>query len=177
MKQQAADNQLRFIVLALLILGIAFVRLLSLPFPNVHPLAAMALFGAAYFRSKVMAYVVPLAALFITDLFVGFHSLMPFVYGSFVLIGVIGFSLRGHIKPMPVVLATLTGSILFFLITNFGVWLMGTMYPMTVDGLLMCYTAALPFFRNTLIGDFFFVGVLFGGFALMRQRFPVLAKT
>ena len=176
MKQQAADNQLRFIVLALLIVGIAFVRLLSLPFPNVHPLAAMALFGAAHFRSKILAFVVPLAALFITDLFVGFHDLMPFVYGSFVLIGIIGFSLRGRVKPMPVVLATLAGSILFFLITNFGVWLMGTMYPMTVDGLLTCYTAALPFFRNTFIGDFVFVGVLFGGFALIKQQVPALAK-
>lgn len=176
MKEPIADNQVRFIVLAILILGIAFVRFLSLPFPNVHPLAAMALFGAAHFRSKAMAFAIPLAALFITDLVIGFHGTMGFVYGSFILIGLLGFTLRGNVKPMPVVLTTLAGSVLFFLVTNFGVWMSGMFYPKTVEGLLACYTAALPFFRNTLIGDFFFVGVLFGGFALLRQRFPVLAK-
>ena len=65
-------------------------------------------------------------------------------------------------------------SSLFFLMSNFGVWTTGLMYPLTVQGLIACYTAALPFFLNTLAGDLLYSSALFGSFELVRYRFPVL---
>lgn len=176
MKKQLTDGQIRFVVLALIVLGVALLRVLLKDLPNVSPLAAIALFGAVYFRNKAMALAVPLIALFITDLFLGFHGTMAFVYGSFVLIGILGLTLRDKIRLLPVTLTALGASTIFFIVTNFGVWLGTTYYPKTLAGLASCYTAGIPFFHLTILGDLFFVGVLFGGFALLKQRFPVLAK-
>lgn len=136
--------------------------------PNFAPIAAMALFGGVYLNKK-FALIVPLIALAVGDFFIGFYQpyLMAAVYGSFLLVGLIGLWLKNH-KTLPNILgASLIGSILFFLITNFAVWavqpLMPTpMYPQTWQGLLQCYTMGLPFFRNTLLGDLFYVGAMFG---------------
>ena len=72
--------------------------------------------------------------------------------------------------------AAMTSSALFFLVTNFGVWAFGSLYPMTWDGLIACYVAAVPFFRNTLQGDLFYTLVLFGGFRLLERRFSGLRE-
>jgi hypothetical protein len=72
--------------------------------------------------------------------------------------------------------AAITASLLFFVITNFAVWAFGTMYPKSAAGLAECYIAALPFFRYTLAGDLSCTLLLFGGFALLEQSFPVLRE-
>ena len=139
-------------------------RLIPHP-PNVAPIAAMALFGGAYLNKKY-ALVIPLIALFLSDIVIGFHSTMPFVYISFILIGLIGLKLQKR-KSLQLILGiTISSSVLFFIITNFGVWLSGGLYPQTLDGLIRCYYFALPFFRNTIIGDLIFVGLFFGSFEL-----------
>ena len=69
---------------------------------------------------------------------------------------------------------TLAGSVLFFVWTNFGVWAFWNLYPHTLEGLVACYTAAIPFFRNTLLGDVVYSTALFGGFALAERFLPVL---
>lgn len=137
-----------------------------IPHPaNVAPIAAMALFGGFYLGKKY-ALIVPLIALFASDILIGFHSTMPFVYASFLLIGLIGLWLQKR-KSLNLVLgATLFSSFLFFLITNFGVWSVGDLYPRTLDGLIKCFYLALPFFRNTVVGDLIFVGLFFGSFEL-----------
>lgn len=159
----------------LIIISAVALRLLP-HHPNVAPIAAMALFGGAYL-DKRFALAIPLLALFVSDLFLGFHSTMPFVYGSFILTGVIGMWLRTRRNVKNIVFATLGSSVLFFLITNFGVWFMGTLYSRTLEGLLQSYIMGLPFFRNTLIGDFLYVGVLFGGYALFQMILGSHAKT
>jgi hypothetical protein len=68
----------------------------------------------------------------------------------------------------------LASSVLFFVLTNFGVWAFDALYPKTLEGLMACYVAAIPFFRNTLLGDLSYTVVLFGGFALLERRIPVL---
>lgn len=144
--------------------------------PNFAPIAAMALFGGAYL-GKRYALTLPLFAMVLSDLFIGFDSIASrvAVYGSFLLIGLIGLWLRKHRSFQNIVIATLASSVLFFVITNFGVWAFGVLYPKTTEGLVLCFTAALPFFRNTLVGDMFYSTVFFGGYELVR-RFSINTK-
>lgn len=132
--------------------------------PNFAPIAALALFGGTYL-SKKYALIVPIIAMLIADYFIGFYNPMVLasVYGSFILIGLIGIWLRNN-KTLPNVIGgTLTGSIIFFLVTNLAVWLAPQFYyPHTLQGLVDCYVIALPFFRNTITGDLFYVGAFFG---------------
>jgi hypothetical protein len=160
---------MRYTVFAvLMILAAALSRLLPHP-QNVAPIAAMALAGGVYLDKK-LGLILPLAALFVSDLFIGFYPILFFVYGSFLVIGMIGLWLKSHKKPLPVLGATLFGSIIFFLVTNFGVWIVGPeMYPRTLAGLSECYVAAIPFFRNTVLGDLAYTGVLFGLFEVLTH--------
>jgi hypothetical protein len=127
---------------------------------------------------------VPLAAMYLSDLALGFfvydfgffHGFMPFVYASFMVTVCLGFLIRRRLGPLTVAGAALISSVLFFVITNFGAWLVGNLYPRTAAGLLSCYVAAIPFFRNTLAGDAAYTLVLFGGFALAQRFLPFLRE-
>src|SRR5438128_8384087 len=120
----------RFLVLIGLILAAATSRLIPHP-PNFSPIGAMALFGGACFAQKRWAFILPIAALLLSDLALGLYRLMPVVYGSFALIVCLGFCLRRHRKAVPIAGAALTSSVLFFVLTNFGVWALGSLYPKT----------------------------------------------
>lgn len=163
----------RYLVLVGIILTAAALRLVPHP-PNFTPIAAMALFGGAHFSDRRAAFLVPLAALLIGDLIIGFHVTMPVVYGSFALVVGIGRWLRFRQELLPITGAVLAGSTLFFILTNFGVWALLSSYPKTLAGLGACYTAAIPFFGNTLMGTAFYTAALFGGFALAGKGFPML---
>ncbi len=175
-----------FIFVSSAILLAAIVRLLITGMiPNFAPIGAMALFGGAYLSNKRLAIILPLIAMFISDLFLELHDTMLYVYISFALITLIGVAIRNSVSTGTVVIASLLSSVLFFLLTNFGVWLQGTLYPRSLGGLIECYAAAIPFYRhnlfgsfalNTVMGDLFFNGILFGSFYLARQRFPLLAR-
>jgi hypothetical protein len=165
----------RFLVLAGLILAAAFTRLIPHP-PNFTAIGAMALFGGAYFSRKRLAFAVPLIAMFLSDIIIGFHPGMYAVYLSFILIVMIGNSLSNKRKVGNIFLASVSASVLFFIITNFALWLTGTLYPKTAAGLAACFTAAIPFFHYTLLGDLFFVGILFGAFELAKVKFPQLSE-
>jgi len=176
--------RLRFLFLVGMILAAAASRLIPHP-PNFAPIGAMALFGGACFADKRQAFLVPLAAMFVSDLAIGLlsgdlslglHGLIPVVYGSFVLIVCLGFLLRGRRKVVQIAGATLAGSLLFFVLTNLGVWAMGSLYPKTWEGLVACYVAAIPFFQNTLLGDAVYATLLFGGLALAEKSFPALRE-
>lgn len=165
----------RFLILTALIVAAAIVRLLPHP-PNFAPIAAMALFGGAYFNKKVFAFAIPLAALFLTDLFLGFHNTMWAVYLSFIIIVGLGMVMLKKKSVIKIILASVSASVLFFIVTNFAFWATDTLYPTTAAGLAACYTAAIPFFHNTLIGDLFFTGVMFGLFEMAKAKFPELVK-
>lgn len=159
----------------LLIVVAAFSRLLPHP-ANFTALGAIALFGGVYL-DKRYAVAIPLLAMLISDYFIGFYGGMYWVYGSFVLVGLIGLWLRNHKSPAIILGGTVASSILFYVITNLGVWFTpASMYARTWDGLVECYVAAMPFFRNTLGGDLFFVVLLFGAYegilALTRKMAP-----
>jgi hypothetical protein len=163
----------------LVILGIVlFAALMRLVphYPNFTPIGALALFAGAHFTNRWLALSIPLAALLFSDLLLGFHDMMVPVYISFVLVVLIGGLLRNNVKIVSVGGGAIAGSLVFFVLTNLAVWLSGTMYPTTVQGLVQCYVAAIPFFHMTLLGDLFYSGVLFGGFYLIQQYYPALKR-
>jgi hypothetical protein len=164
-----------FLVLTMMVLGAAFARLIPHP-PNFAPIAAMALFGGAYFNKKTFAFIIPLAALFISDLVIGIYSYAWIVYLSFALIVLLGIVMLKKVSVRNLIVASLTASISFFLITNFGVWALGTLYPKTPAGLMESYIAAIPFLQYSLIGDLFFVGLMFGVYELIKSKVPALSE-
>jgi hypothetical protein len=139
--------------------------------PNFAPIGAMALFGGAY-MSKRQALTLPILAMILSDFVIGFDSL-PIrlaVYGSFLLIVIMGMFLKNRVCAKNTILFSLGSSILFFVITNFAVWAFGGLYPHSFTGLTECYFLAIPFFRNTLFGDLFYSGAFFGGYELISNR-------
>lgn len=163
----------RYLVLSLAIMLVALARLMPHP-PNFTPVLAVALFGGALLPGR-LAFVVPLAAMLISDLWLGLHSQLLPVYASFVAVVLLGTRLRTRRGALPVVVSALAGSLLFFVVTNFGVWLLDGLYPLTATGLLACYVAALPFFQYSLAGDLFYTALLFGAYAVAVRRVGWLA--
>lgn len=149
---------------------VAAVCLRFLPHPwNMSPLTALALFSGAFLTTR-RGITILLLILFVSDLFLGFHSLIPVTWGSFLLVIGLGKALKGRLGPTSVILASLGGSIIFFLLTNLGVYLFTSLYPKTLAGLAACFTAAIPFFRNALLGDLIYTTALFGIYALALRR-------
>lgn len=169
-------NKPRFFFLVGTILLVAVSRFIPHP-PNFSPIAALALFGGAKFSDKRLAFLVPLAAMFLSDLFLGFDSVSPVVYISFALIVSLGFWLRRRQNVWAIGGAAVGSSLLFFILTNFGVWEMGQIYPKTIAGLVECYVLAIPFFQQTLLSNLFFSGLLFGGLAIAENRFERLRES
>jgi len=165
----------RFITVAALIIAAAATRLLPHPL-NFAPVTAIALFGGTKFANTRLAFLVPFLAMLLSDFVLGFHPTMPFVYGSFALIVCLGIMLRRRPNILPIAGAALSGSALFFIVTNFGFWMMGSDYPKTIAGLTACYVSAIPFFQNTLLGDAVYTSLLFGTFAIAEMLFPVLRE-
>jgi len=165
-----------FVIPVLMVFAAAFVRLIPHP-PNFAPIAAMALFGGVYFNKKSVAFAIPLAAMFLTDAIIGFHSGMWIVYLSFAFIVLIGMFLLKKVTVKNVVLASLSASLSFFIITNFGVWAFGTMYPKNIIGLFECYVAAIPFIHNTLLGDLVYSGLMFGIYEVIKSSNPALVES
>jgi len=166
-------NKPRFLLLTGMILAAALSRLIPHP-PNFSPVAALALFGGAAIASKRLAFVLPLAAMFLSDLILGFSLMTPVIYGCFALIVCLGFWVKRSQSVGRIGLAAVAGAILFFVVTNFGVWALGSYYPKTVAGLTECFVAAIPFFWNTLISDLFYATILFGALRAAEWRWPVL---
>lgn len=164
----------RLLVLCAFVLGAAMSRLLPHP-PNVTPIAAMALFAGAYFSSRKLAFALPLLAMLLSDIVLaatvyGGMALrsQPIIYACMAATVALGILLRRSKSPANVACATLGSSVMFYLVTNLAVWAFGSLYPKTWTGLITCYTAAIPFFRNSIAGDVCFVVLLFGGFAVLE---------
>ena len=164
-----------WLIYGLLALGIV-ARLAPHP-PNATPLAAIALFSGTYLPKR-WSILLPLAIVILSDVLIGWHNTIPFTWGAFLLTGLLAWWIRAHPSALRIVGATLAGSVLFFVVTNFGVWVWGELYPRTAAGLWQCYVAAIPFFRNALMGDAAYATALFGTFAVaaaprvVRQEAP-----
>ena len=136
--------------------------------PNFAPIGGLALFSGSHFKKKI-ALVIPLTAMFVSDIFLGFHKTVPYVYVSFIIIALIGSLIKNN-KWQSLLLASLTSSVLFFLITNFGVWATRSMsYQKNLNGLMQSYAMGLPFFRNTIISDLFYSFSFFYGYRFLSN--------
>lgn len=158
---------------ALICVGVSL-RLVPHP-PNVAPIGAIALFGGSILP-PAEGFIVPIAALAISDALLGFYQGMGWVYGAFLLVTVVGRVLLQHRTLPRLIAGSLIASVSFFLITNFGVWI-GPLYPHTWGGLREDYLAAIPFFRNTVIGDLAYTFVLFGLYEMALRMSHALAGT
>jgi len=178
---------IRFGIITLIIIAATFSRLIPHPW-DYTPIGAIALFGAAYFSNRIIAFTIPLVSLWLGDLvmnntiYSSFHhnklwlfpTKFPWQYLGFMLITLLGLVLLKKVKIASVLGSSAIASVLFFLVSNFGCWLGNITYPQTITGLIACYTAGIPFFWNTLAGDLFYCGVLFGLFELAKMKFPIL---
>ena len=131
--------------------------------PNFTPIAAIALLSSKGFTNRWVVFLIPIVSLFISDLFIGLHATIPFVYFSFILITLLGM----YVKKINIV-SVLLSSTIFFLVSNFGVWLL--YYPISVEGVVQCYTLALPFFLNTVLGDLVYGALLIYPFYALQRR-------
>ena len=178
---------MKFLIVTGLILLAVISRLIPHEY-NLSPFGAIGLFGAAWFSKKWQAFVIPMAATFLSDLYLNnvvYKSLNPeftvfypgayWQYIAYIIIIAVGFLLFKTKVTAPKVLAgAVSATVIFFLVSNFGTWVSMNMYPKTFTGLMTCYEMALPFVKGTLLGDLVYSGVLFGAYALMRRNIPSL---
>jgi hypothetical protein len=169
------DSKSRLAALGTAIFAAAAMRLVPHP-PNFAPIAAMALFSGAQMPKRAMSFVAPFAALLLSDVVIGFYSGIGFVYAAFALAVLMGWAIAQRQTALTIGAAAVGTSVLFFALTNFGVWASGTIYPHSVAGLEACYVAAVPFFRNTLLGDLTYTALLFGGFGLAERMLPAIRR-
>ena len=179
----------RFLIISGMILLAAISRFLPIALPsmaNFSPVGTMALFGGAYFAKKQWAFIVPMMALWVSNLILNnvfytkYYPTFSFgfelaVFVSFALVVVIGIVLLKRVNIVNLLTANILGTIGFFLISNFFVWAGGTMYPQTMEGLGMCFTMGLPFLKNTLLSNLLFSAVMFGTFEYFKIQVKELA--
>ncbi len=159
------------LAVGLLVLGV--ISRLIIHLPNFTPMIALALFGGVYLK-KQQAVILPVLMMIIADLFIGIDATFLFTWGSMAAIAVMGLWVRENKNFVTVAGSSLLSAVLFFVVTNFGVWLVQNMYPRTFAGLIECYVMAVPFFGPTLVSTVVYTAVLFGGYEWAAAR---LAKT
>ena len=151
---------------------------------NFSPINAIALFSGCYFAGKLQKFTIPILSVWVGDLFIDYiytHKFMLFYsgfywqYGCYIAMVLIGMLLSNKVKPLNLLAASLSSSVLFFIVTNFGVWMGSGMYPHTATGFAACYIAAIPFFSSTLLSDIMYSTLFFGAFELMQRKIPGLA--
>jgi len=165
---------IKFIIAAVLIVLSVATRFLSLP-PNFSPIIAVALFSGVIFANKKLAFLIPIAAMFISDIAIGLHTTMVAVYLSFILIAFLGMKIK-NISSKSVLGNSILSAFIFFVITNFGVFIAGW-YGYSFEGLVSCFTMAIPFFRATLTSSVLYSCLLFGGYYLAEKVSVNISKT
>jgi len=174
-----------YLTIIVLILFASFSRIIP-HMPNFTPLGAMALFGGAYLKNKYHALVIPIASLWLSDLvlnnfifsfysdFTWFYPGFLWQYTSFILITIIGYFFLKKVNFKNVFITSISSSLLFFVITNFGVWLSGSIYSLDFQGLITCYVMAIPFYKGTVLGFICYSSLLFGILEFSKYKFQVL---
>lgn len=172
------NNKEKLFLILLILLGAVSVILRLLPhMPNFAPIGALSLFIGLYATRKWWL-LAPIAVMLVSDGLIGFYDwkLMSVVYGSFLVYALLGRIIRNNKSFATVAGSAFAGALFFYLTTNFAVWAFGNWYPHTVQGLILNYELALPFFRNTLLGDLFYAGVFIGSYELAANLFATLFR-
>jgi hypothetical protein len=177
--EKIRTNKNFWLVCGLIAVAVIF-RIIPHPF-NFTPVMAISLFAGAKFRDKKWSLIIPVVAMFLSDILLAymnhypvFHNTIFFIYGSILLIIALGWKLQSEkLNVSKTALFTLFSSILFFVISNLAVWVFGGLYTADADGLMKCFAMAVPFFKYTLLGDAFFVTVLFGVYEFAARRIQI----
>ena len=172
----------KLLLIILFLAVIFFGRVLPHPY-NFTPLIAVTLLSSYAISNRILALLVPLMGFWLSDLFMNniiyagyysnftiFNSGMIWTYGAIIFVGLMGSSLIKKISSGKVVLASLSGSTIFYIISNFGVWALSPMYAKSAAGLIQCYSLALPFYGTSLIGDLLYSSLLFGAYKLVFSK-------
>ena len=174
-----------YLAIISLILFASFSRIIP-HMPNFTPIGAIALFGGAYLKNRYHAFLIPMISLWLSDLilnnfifsfyseFTWFYPGFLWQYASFILIIVIGYLFLKKLNFKNIFITTIFSSLVFFIITNFGVWISGSMYTLDFQGLISCYIMALPFFKGTLLGFMCYSTLLFGVLEFSKYKFEIL---
>ena len=159
----------RFLVLCIIVIGI-MTRLLPHP-PNFTPILSFALLSGVYSKNNLGIFI-PISIMLLSDMILGSHGTIIWVYSSLFVIYLIGYYFIKNISFKNVLLGSLVASFLFFILTNLGVWFIG--YPKTIEGLVACYVAAIPFYKNTLLSAMIYTSVIHASYLLLHEKFAIL---
>ena len=158
----------KVLIVLLVLVGVA-TRLIPHP-PNFTPILSVALLSGAYFKNR-LSFLIPVLIMLVSDIFIGGHLTTMWVYSSMLIVFLIGFYLIKKQSMKNVMISSVVGSLLFFAITNFGVWLIG--YPNTLSGFIACYVAAIPFYKNTLLSALLYSGAIHGSVLYFKKYYFV----
>ncbi len=180
----------RINILAIGLLVIAVVSRVIPHIPNFTPIESIALFSGAYLASKRLSFILPIIGIYLADLVLNntiYRSFFPdsesfiwisgYMVWTFIsMLGIIGLGhlLKNRLKPINILGFSVLGSVMFFIVSNFGAWAGSTVYPKSITGIMECYTMAIPFFRNSLLSNLMFTAILFGSMEFMFK--PWLSK-
>ena len=180
---------LRLSLVTAMILLAAFSRVIP-HMPNFSPLGVIGLFGAAHLNKKWQAFVIPITATWLSDLFIDnviyaqyyptftwFYDGFYWQYGSYSLIALSGLIIFKKVNAQRVLGGALASTTIFFLISNFGSWIGSNFYPQTFEGLITCYEAGIPFLKGTVLGDLFYSIILFSSFGIAQKKLPSLDRS
>ena len=156
-------------MLAFLLLVFGIFSRFIVHIPNFTPVVSLALFSGTYLPKRY-AVTFPLILMVVSDFFIGFHDTILFTWGSVVVISILGFVLREQKNPVTILSSSLGAALIFFVLTNFGTWLVSDLYPHTQQGLKECFILAIPFFRTTLLSAIIYTFVIFGLYEIIAQR-------
>ena len=159
-------------MLAIILIVLGFFLRIAPHAPNFTPVAAIALFAGAYLNKR-WALIVPLALMIASDLLIGMHNVALFTWGAFALTALLGMLLKNKKSPVKVVSMSLISAVLFYIVSNFGVWAMGW-YPRTPEGLVNCYIMGIPFLRTFTAATLFYSA---GFFALYELSAKLVKET
>jgi hypothetical protein len=180
MKNAFFTPRLAFVTVALI--AAALTRFLPHP-PNFTAIGGMALFAGACIPNRWLSLILPMLVMVVTDSIIGFHNTVWAVYLAFALITMLGWTMRERQNVVGFVGTSLAASVLFFLLTNAAMWMVGfwtsepLLYPKSINGLWMAIDAGIPFYSyNFLISQFVYGGVLFGAFYAVKVWKPSLVK-
>ena len=158
-----------FTVFTLIIIAV-FSRLIPHPW-NLTAIGSVALFAGAFLKPRSLAFVVPLCAFLITDLILGVHNTMLFTYAAVAICSFLGIRYLQKPRVVTVLGMSLASSLIFYAISNFGVWVMGDLYPLNTLGFVNCFVMALPFLQGQVLGDLLHSALLFGSYAVIAKKF------
>jgi len=156
MKSNSIYKNIEYYILPIsLVFILSLSRLIPHP-PNFTPIITVAIMSSYFFKNVYLSAVVLIISVLIGDIFIGFYVKMIFVYISLLFITVFFFKASKRMNSKNLIIFAFTGSLVFFLISNLGVWILGDLYEKNLNGLMQCYIMAIPFFKNTLFSTIIF---------------------